>query len=106
MSVLKAALSNTGKRALFAQTVIVLPEAFNIVGEYYEPTKRIEPDASVEAGLKRLSDESRLCFIAGLVNCEGHFNEAVLIDADHRQVLSRKTANDGSVCYQRSSVIG
>ena len=100
IDLLESALDESGLASLFGEALLILPEAFNIVGEYYGKVS-CPPDPNIEARLKEISTRRGLCFVAGLVNCEGcPYSEAVLIDGDDRKVLTRKTLTDRSRCYE------
>ena len=97
MDLLEQALRRSGQEALFTDSLVVLPEAFNIVGDYYY---EIEPDIEVEKKLRILSSMLSVCFVVGLIRDDDtRHSEAVLIDGPVREVLSRKTLPDGSPCY-------
>ena len=100
VGLLEAELDQSGLAGLLGETLLVLPEAFNILGEYYGrvPTP---PNCAIEQRLAEISAKRGLCFVAGLINCDGApFSEAVLIDGDKRKILNRKRLSDGSPCYQ------
>ena len=107
IDLLKRALDECDQKDLFAQSLIVLPEALNIVEGYYPAphldTNRKCVDLEVEKKLIALSEELRLCFVVGLISStstgRAGYSEAVLIDARFRKVLSKKTLCDGSPCY-------
>jgi len=102
IELLEAALDQSGLGRMFGEAVLVLPEAFNILGRYYHDVPA-SPNCMIEDRLKELSARRGLCFVAGLVNCEGPpYSEAVLIDGNERKVLTRKTLSDGSPCYEVS----
>ena len=92
------ALLESSQQALFGESLLVLPEAFNVIEDYYYPTYVL--DLEVEKRLIGLSGRLGLCFVVGLIrNDDTRHSEAVLIDGADRKVLSRKTLCDRSPCY-------
>ena len=98
VDLLEHALRKSGLESLFSESLLVLPEAFNIVGEYY---RLCAPDAEVQRRLAALSARLGLCFVVGFVRDDAdRYSEAVLIDGGKvLEVLSLKTLWDGSPCY-------
>src|ERR1022692_1884310 len=77
-------------------SLIVLPEALNILNDYMTPS---DPDPSVARGLKEISLRLGVVFVAGLV-IEGRkgqcYSCGCLIDGDMCRILSCKTDDDRS----------
>jgi hypothetical protein len=102
VDLLEDALRKSGQEALFGESLVVLPEAFNIIGDYQMAA--LDPDPEVEKRLIILSSKLGLCFVVGLVRDDSaRRSEAVLIDGSIRKVLSLKTLCDGSKCYNAST---
>ena len=90
-------MRKSGQATLFGESVVVLPEAFNIRNYY----GACVVDDRVEKRLITLSGSLRLCFVVGLVrNDAPRYSEAILIDGEARRVLSHKSSCDGSPCYE------
>lgn len=101
VDLLEKALSESSQEVLFNESLLVLPEAFNITGRYYGTGKS---DPSVENRLITLSRKFGLCFVVGLIHDDSaQVSEAVLIDGTLREVLSLKTLWDGSPHYKASA---
>ena len=98
---LEQALDTCCLEDLFSQSILVLPEAFNIIGDYFG-AEAGSPDTDVKARLTNVSRNRRLCFVVGLVRVGAErYSEAVLIDGgDIVETLSRKRLEDGSPCYE------
>lgn len=100
-------LKETGED--FSSCLIVVPEAFNFRGEYnnlHDPRRKLDPKIEdcreTDVRLRRLSQEFRVAFVAGLITGElgNGFNEAHLIDGPKLELLSRKRQIDSSSSYK------
>jgi len=84
------------------ESVVVLPEAFNVVGEYWVPNRR-RFDASISSSLRKISVDFGVALVAGLIENESSglgYSAAYLIDGDVRKLLSRKMKDDRSGVYR------
>jgi hypothetical protein len=84
------------------ECIVVLPEAFNVRGDYWTPGRR-HIDGSITAALKEVSIEFGVALVAGLVENENGrlgCNSAYLIDGGANKLLSRKMIDDGSGVYK------
>lgn len=83
-------------------SLIVLPEAFNIVGEYHCTTSKRGP--SIARDLREISREFNIAIVAGLVDEDcGEMpgcSSAYLIDGRICKLLSHKNEDDGSHKYK------
>lgn len=68
-------------------SLIVVPEAFNICNGYWMPTRRF--DFSIAKILSDVSKEYGLAFVAGLIEEDERYSSAFLIDGDLCRRLSR-----------------
>ena len=76
-------------------TLIVLPEGFNVPGGFYPGN---DPDPSVRSALLELSEAQGIAFVAGLIDDDPRYNSAYLIDAACKEsirLLSRKRQQPG-----------
>jgi len=84
----------------FAGALIVLPEAFNIKGDYFES---VQPDPSVEASVRKISKNLGVCFVVGLIDRSKSdrpgYSRACLIDGSKAETLTYKADRDGSPNY-------
>src|SRR5437870_4972969 len=95
VKLLEAALDRSGFASLYRKALLVLPEAFNIIGEYYGQNPSA-PDPEVEARIAAISAQRGLCFVAGLIRySDTRYSEAVLIDGGERKTLTLKNLPDG-----------
>lgn len=78
-------------RADYSDSLIVLPEAFNVPGGYLCGRS---PDVTINRKLHALSAEKKVVFVAGLIEPRSELvlgcNSAYLIDDDYCLLLSRK----------------
>ncbi len=84
------------------ESLVILPEAFNVRGDYWVPAQR-RYDAGILRSLKRLSAEFGVALVAGLIEGrrpEHSYSAAYLIDGDFLRILSRKIIDDGSGLYK------
>jgi hypothetical protein len=91
--------SEEAKGTDLAECLLVLPEAFNIVGDY-RPTPA---DPTISRSLIKLSKDKRVAFVVGLktrkLGCCGPFNCAYLIDGCTRKRLACKSSQDSAGGY-------
>jgi hypothetical protein len=112
---IKTALAENGETYL-ADSILVLPEAFNLIGEY-EPREsyNVEPSSGIKYRLTQLAHQLDAVFVVGLIdNDEANarvppFSATYLITAACCVRLSRKTGRDdmakgtwGATLYQAS----
>jgi hypothetical protein len=92
----------TAGKQTSAGSLIVLPEAFNILDDYYI---RSNPDPSIACALGRVSTDRGIVFVAGLigapVNDRPGYSYSYLIDYGICRSLSCKTDLDSSNNYTR-----
>jgi predicted amidohydrolase len=78
-----------------ANSLIVLPEAFNL-GEYCKESTPAPPQEFL-AALQRLADRWQITFVAGVL--DGRLNSASIIDGRNAEVMSYKTGDDLTGVY-------
>jgi hypothetical protein len=90
-SLRKSLASLKAKSPELSDCLLVLPEAFNVRGGYFGDD---HPDASIGSALKQISAETKIAFVAGLIEPgQGSTlgcNSAYLIDGACCHLLSRK----------------
>ena len=82
-------------------SLIVLPEAFNLQHGYWDDHRRIDP--GIFTSLAQMSTEFEIAFVAGLIE-PSYASSAYLIDAQTQKLLSRKMENDRSGNYHPAVV--
>jgi hypothetical protein len=91
--------SEEAKGTDLAECLLVLPEAFNIVGDY-RPTPA---DPTISRSLIKLSKDKSVAFVVGLktkkLGCGGPFNSAYLIDGCTWKRLACKSSQDSAGGY-------
>ena len=97
---LRAALLTKGQNDL-RNSLIVVPEAFNLCGGYHEAGRQIDP--RIFGSLAQMSAEFEMAFVAGLIEPPGT-SSAYLIDGQIQNLLSRKMKNDRSGNYHPAAV--
>lgn len=98
---LRASLLEASETYDLSDSLVVLPEAFNIFD--YSISNSL-PDSSVDTNLRKLSLEFGVALVVGLVEAESDesYSSAYLIDKDVRKLLSRKVEDDRSNNYKPS----
>jgi predicted amidohydrolase len=103
ISQLRAELDKSGD---LSNSLLVLPEAFNIDGPYSERADGSKPthDPSIRRHLSELSKLFKVAFVAGVMDGKQpiradalpqRYNSALLVDGSTELVLSRKSFDDG-----------
>jgi hypothetical protein len=98
---LRACLEKFSPWVDLGESVVVLPEAFNVVGEYWVRDRR-RLDTSISSALIGISSEFSVALVSGLIEPDGH-SAALLIDGDVRKTLSLKMVDDRSGLYRPCS---
>ena len=88
---LRKSLSSLQARSTsLGDCLLVLPEAFNVLGGYFGD----HADASIGSALKQISAETKIAFVAGLIEpSQGSTlgcNSACLVDGDCCRLISKK----------------
>jgi hypothetical protein len=79
------------KKLELADTLLVLPEAFNVRGGYYNMSPELDLNARDQ--LQTISAERGIVFVAGIIDRIGGSNSAYLIDGrEIPELLTRKRA--------------
>jgi predicted amidohydrolase len=104
---LRISLKAAGKDYV-KDSLIVLPEAFNIKTKYQKGTGPHDTDPKIKDDLQKLAADFELTFVAGLIIREAGertrpYNSAYLISPDSCPLLSRKMETDttGDKIYER-----
>jgi hypothetical protein len=83
----------------------VLPEAFNVRGDYWDQARR-QLDPEIDVDLDELSVRFKVALVTGLIEASITFrisyNSAFLMDRGVRQLHSRKTRDDRSGLYSQA----
>lgn len=99
---LRAALSETSQQEDLTDSLIVVPEAFNIRNGYWSPIRY--RDLLTKESLTKISDDFGVALVVGLIEEDKFgkpgFSSAYLIDRGVCRHLSRKEGNDGSGTYK------
>ena len=100
---LEAALDDTKKREEISDSLIVLPEGFNIC-KFYKAPGTCNYDPGITEELKNLSKRCHISFVAGLIirQTDGPnppYNGAYLIDGSDCEWMSYKLGNDETENY-------
>src|ERR1035437_1127674 len=85
----------------FTESLLVIPEAFNLRFDYFDPRSRTI-DCGVRGCLIELSQRHKIAIVAGFLDNHGEslcHNCAYLIDEGELKKLSRKELSDGSDNY-------
>jgi hypothetical protein len=86
--------SEQAKGRILSECLLVLPEAFNVVGDYSKEAA----ERSIAKSLMTISKDKGVAFVVGLKTrksiCGGPFNCAYLIDGDLRKRLACKSCQD------------
>ena len=107
---LTASMKEAGGKPHLRESLIVLPEAFNI-GVKYEPNSGpCDFDPNIKCCLQGLAADFEVAFVAGLIIkrpwCLGRpYNSAYFISAARSRLLSRKTRDDKTGIYRPSTVV-
>lgn len=100
---LKAALQDASRKDDLSECLVVTPEAFNVLGDYYNPESR-RLDGSVAESLREVSLKFGVAIVAGLIDVpagqELGYSSTYVIDGDVHELLSRKMAPDKSGLLQ------
>jgi hypothetical protein len=100
MPSLEDALTKAQREGDISESLIVLPEAFNIGQDYWARSAAPNTDPSILADLQRLCRQFRVVFVAGLIitdpKCSDVYSAAYSIDAvgDPRRLCTKQN-NDG-----------
>jgi predicted amidohydrolase len=78
-------------------SLIVLPEAFNLVGDYHGSSHGIGAAREILEGLRMLAVRLQIAFVAGVL--EGRTNSAYWIDGDGKELMCRKIGDDRTRLY-------
>jgi predicted amidohydrolase len=104
---LGAELALAHRDAAISESLIVLPEAFNIRKDYREILPRCDTNPAIIFELQTLSKQFKVAFVAGLIVDDAHhvvppYSAAYLIDATRSKVVCYKQCSDKMACRNYS----